>query len=118
MEQTSRSRTPTMQEMLKYWYTGLSIEIIAERLGTTVNKLYSLRRKYGLPKRSNLNKTGRIEYEPTAEEIAEAAAGVRASWTPAQEMARRVGPKPSTSWTPPTFIYNSVNGLFTPSDNR
>lgn len=112
MAKSTGTKTPTMQDLLKYWYTELSIEEIARKLGVSIGKVYALRRKYKLPKRSAIDKSGAVEYEPTAEEIKIAADGIRANWSPTQEMSRRVGWKNTEAWTPPTFIYNTRSGIF------
>lgn len=108
--------TPTMQEMLRYWYTKLTVEEIAERLEISVNKVHRLRRKYQLPNRSALEKTGKINYEPTPEEIAETAAFIRSNWTPTQEASRRVIRGDIAPWTPPTYLYDSRSGVFSGSN--
>jgi len=86
----ARGKTPTMQEMLRHWYTKLTVEEIAERLEISVNKVHRLRRKYQLPNRSVIENTGRKNYEQPPEEIAETAAFIRSNWTPTQEVSRRV----------------------------
>jgi hypothetical protein len=108
----SGGNTPTMQEMLRYWYTKLSIEEIAKRLEISVNKVHRLRRRYRLPTRSAIEKTGRANHEPTPEEIVESAAFIRSNWTPAQEASRRVNRGAIEPWTPPSYSYNSRSGIF------
>lgn len=112
------TKTPTMQDLLKYWYEDISIEDIAKKLGVTVGKIYALRRRYKLPKRSPLDKKGVVEYEPTPEEIREITAGIRAEWTETQEISRRVGWKHTEAWTPPTFSYNTRTGLFSAEERK
>lgn len=113
MEVTVKSRTPTMQEILEYWYTDLPAETIAEKLNITVGKLYALRQLYGLPKRARVQKEGSAERDPSPEEIAAATQALQQSWSQKEEMSRRVGWKNRPAWTPPAFAYNARTGLFT-----
>lgn len=108
----AQGKTPTMQEMLRYWYTKLSVEEIAKRLEISVNKVRRLRRKYQLPNRSVIEKPGRKNYEPTPEEIAETAAFIRSNWTPTQEASRRVVRGDADPWTAPTYNCDSRTGVF------
>lgn len=116
MTQPNAGTTPTMKDVLEYWYTDLTLEEIAEKLGITISRLYSLRDRYKLPHRDRIQTTDREENNPSPEEIAEAARKIRANWTPAQEAARFVGEHVAKPWTPRRFAYNSGNGLFSPLD--
>lgn len=114
MAEPDLGKTPTMQEVLKYWYTELSVEDIAAKLGITPSRLRRLRHKYGLPTKGKLERSGVNEYEPRPEEIAAAARKIREGWTATQEAARRVVPAPA-SWTPPAYLYDSKSGIFSRS---
>lgn len=116
MTQPTAGTTPTMKDVLEYWYTDLTLEEIAEKLGITLSRLYSLRTRYKLPQRDRIQTTDREENNPSQAEIAEAARKIRASWTPAQEALRLVNKQVARPWTPRRFTYNSGNGLFKPLD--
>lgn len=111
----AQGNMPTMQEMLRYWYTKLTVEEIAKRLEITVNRVRALRRRYQLPDRSVIEQTARKNYEPTPEEIAETAAFIRANWTPTQEVSRRVIRGSADPWTAPAYNYNNRTGVFSAS---
>lgn len=105
-------QTPTMQKILHYWYTPLTLEEIAAKLDISVHKVYLLCKRYKLPKRQRKPSPEVLERDPSPEEIATAAAGIRSSWSPTQELARRVGWKNSGRWSAPVFTFDSRNGNF------
>lgn len=106
--------TPTMQQLLRYWYTSLPAEKVAKELGISRTLLYRLGKRYKLPKREadkKVKRVSKIEYDPTPEEIAIAAQDIRETWSETENDRRYIGAK-RKEWTPPQFEYSSRTGAF------
>lgn len=79
------------KKLRQLWLTQRKTEDIAVELQVSLPYLYTLAKRYNLPKRTHVKKTlrprGKKEIDPTPEEIIARAAEVRARWTE-QEYAR------------------------------
>lgn len=107
-------KLPTMQQVLRYWYTRLKAEEIAERLGISPTMLYRLRKRYKLPPRpadrKKINESRGVD--PTEEEIAKLKQEIQASWSEAEAAKRFIGPSKPEPWTPPRFTHDYSSGTF------
>jgi hypothetical protein len=69
------------------WKRSESVKEVCKKLKITEQSAYYWARKFGLPKFCGIDD----ETTPTAEEIAERAAEIRARWSPAEEKRRCAG---------------------------
>ena len=75
------------------WKSEMKSDQICAELGCTRGHLFNLARKHALgirPQRFSAARNTETP-DPTLEEIAAATAAIRATWTPAERDARRVG---------------------------
>lgn len=109
-------KLPTMQQLLRYWYSRLKAEEIAQKLGISRNMLRTLQSRYKLPAREADKKRPRTHRitDPTEEEIAHLKHQIRASWSEKEAARRWVGPARSSAWQPPSYSYDQSNGTFLP----
>jgi hypothetical protein len=79
--------------LARLWKGGVRSDKICEKLGCTRGHLGYLVRKHSLGRRPPRFSAARNTEtpNPTLEEIAAATAAIRATWTPAEREARRVG---------------------------
>ena len=109
---TSTKTLPTMQQVLRYWYTKMTAEDVAARLGVSVTMLYRLRKRYKLPPRdADRRSKQQREVDPPPDEIARISEEIKASWSESEKERRWVGPK-TKAWQPPSYQYDcSTNGF-------
>lgn len=79
-------------ELAEVW-TTMRVVDIANKHSMTVQSVYSLARRYGLPSRLTLlaENDGPGEGDPTPEQIKERAEEIRNSWPPGEHNRRFVG---------------------------
>lgn len=79
--------------LFRLWTHNVPSSEICERLSISRTKLFTLCDRHALPKRPRISR-GVSSQDPTEDEIAERAAQIRESWTPA-EAAKRSGLRPA-----------------------
>jgi hypothetical protein len=82
---TAHVSTP---ELFRLWNSDLTRLEVCEKLGISIKQLYTLARKYSLPKKSNVYVCDDGPESPTAEEIKMRAAEIRKKWTPEEKKIR------------------------------
>lgn len=107
-------KLPTMQQLLRYWYTQLKAEEIAEKLGVSRAILYRLQKRYKLPRREadRRRPSAARTADPTEEEIAQIAKEIQSNWTDAEAKKRWVGQTAPPPWQPPMYTYNRSTETF------
>jgi electron transfer flavoprotein alpha/beta subunit len=102
------------KKLRQLWLTQRKTEEIATELQVSLPYLYTLAKRYNLPKRTHVKKTmrprGSKEVDPTPEEIVARAAEVRARWTE-QEYARNSCYKPQRAELK-TFMFHNATTSF------
>jgi hypothetical protein len=80
-------------ELFRLWASGMPEREICQTLGIRHGSFYVLKDRLKLPPRlaAKPTRTSDDDEAPTAEEIAERAESVRATWSPEEEERRRVG---------------------------
>jgi hypothetical protein len=83
--------------LFSLWSTSIQNRELAARLGIANSRLWEIRRRYGLPYRSQERQ--KPTADPSPEEIETRSAVVRRRWTQAETARRLVGATPG--WHPP-----------------
>lgn len=94
MEVTLYGSSVTVQEheLVRFWYSDLRNDKVAEALGISTHFLWAAGRKMGLPKRPKKHRCPPTPpKDPSADEIAAACEAIRATWSPEEERRRRFG---------------------------
>ena len=82
-----------LMKLRELWDSGIPVRDIAAQLNTNISTVYELRVMHQLKPR---RRSGSVTPDPTPDEISEAAAAIRAKWSPA-----RLAEASVIAWTPP-----------------
>lgn len=96
-----------LKHLARLWKSEMKSDQICVELNCTRGRLFNLARKHALGIRPHRFSAARNTEtpDPTLEEIAAATAAIRATWTPAEREARRVGYRSKPVETPHFYFH-------------
>jgi hypothetical protein len=95
-----------VKKLFSLWQTEKTTTEISSELGITKSALYSVARRYALPRRTALVRRSPDRMtDPTPEELEAKAAEIRRGWSREEREKRMVGPG-RRRWTIPQFAFN------------
>jgi len=95
-----------VKRLFQLWQTDQTTAEIATQLGITPPQLYSVARRYALPRRTGLvNRCHDKVPDPTPDELVKRARAIRLGWTAEERERRRVGPT-ARRWQIPRYAFN------------
>jgi hypothetical protein len=89
-----------VKRLFELWHTDMSNQMLCKALGIRRTLMYSLKDRYGLPKR--FVSRASVDDDPTPAEIEAKCAEIRSRWTPQEEAQRLVGGG-RKQWRPPSY---------------
>lgn len=93
-------------EVLRLIRAGVSYHDIAARFRITVAVAQGVARKHRVVNQAKRRVAKVLEWEPSADDITNAAEAIRSRWNEEEEERRRVGWS-STRWMPPGVLYGA-----------
>lgn len=101
-----------LPKLFELWASPMTFDEVQKALGVSHSKLYRLAKRHKLPLRARMaqDRKNAREPDPTAEEIAQRAAEIRAGWSE-QEHERRAG-KRTAMWEAPEYVYEANTSTF------
>lgn len=98
----------TKEQLEALWYTEMTNDEIARKLGVRAQRIWEYKNRFGLPPRAVCRT--KVAVDPDPETIERLCAEIQATWSPA-ERARRAGAGAGQAWMAPRMSVNR-RGVF------